>query len=865
MYKKIIVFLTVLLIAATTPAAKNSVYAQTETKLYNCGNEVKLLNNLYIYNNKYYICFDDLKQINLDYSDNVIFNDENKLELNYGSSIVILNNNTVYFAEPSVELDTGRYVSVDLIVTAFSKDYKQDGNSLYLWIKPYKDYFNIIRGVISLPNGEKAPAGGVKVNVYAGARVYASSVSGGGGLSGGSASKPSYIGIIPAIQRKTDKPDYSKKFSNTGGTKYIIKKIAETEITIDEGQSNAEYVLTTAKEFKAGYYVAYTVNYNGCSVTNALRIAPGKLTYDFVIDENIGYIRGKITIPSAVSYDTEFDIAAQECSQYGSIYGSTVTVKAGETYAPYLIKVYKNKEYNVFAVSKSGEYMRTDKEPVYVSLTDKNTADNINIFTEKSNAVSVKLTLPDDVTLDEDLYVKVYMQGIKSPYYTESETVIIKSGEKSAECKLYDDMDMTVKIFGYIIENKNDILYDFGHYAKGGTTCNAENAQIIVENADNITIPMLKASFINAKINLPDNETAQNDLYILAYPYIDSAQYTSLNRAKTYAASENTNSEKTSGGGGSGSGSVSDAKIPVIVKGANCGYLNIKIPQESNIKFKLQFAVYDKFNNYTSHIYYKDNSNTTEFESADFVDCKTGEISLMLKKVNRVEPCRVYADKTPNGGLQFDVFNFGGKKINDVSVMLCFYRGEKLTKTFLNNIDEIDKKEYKSVYFENISEYLENADTVKFFVMSGLRPHCEITYVKDNNTMRVPAKMYADVFLKTDDSNMYCRGEKINLNVLPAIYSEHIYVPLRAVAEAFECEVSFDCDTQNIVIKNNGDVISVFVDSNTGYYNGEQYQFNNAPKMLENGYVLVDFCEIAAFFGYNVNENFLNGTISFYK
>ena len=35
--------------------------------------------------------------------------------------------------------------------------------------------------------------------------------------------------------------------------------------------------------------------------------------------------------------------------------------------------------------------------------------------------------------------------------------------------------------------------------------------------------------------------------------------------------------------------------------------------------------------------------------------------------------------------------------------------------------------------------------------------------------------------------------------------------------------------------------------------------------MLENGYVLVDFCEIAAFFGYNVNENFLNGTISFYK
>lgn len=73
------------------------------------------------------------------------------------------------------------------------------------------------------------------------------------------------------------------------------------------------------------------------------------------------------------------------------------------------------------------------------------------------------------------------------------------------------------------------------------------------------------------------------------------------------------------------------------------------------------------------------------------------------------------------------------------------------------------------------------------------------------------------------------------------------------------------CDTQNIVIKNNGDVISVFVDSNTGCYNGEQYQFNNAPKMLENGYVLVDFCEIAAFFGYNVNENVLNGTISFYK
>lgn len=66
----------------------------------------------------------------------------------------------------------------------------------------------------------------------------------------------------------------------------------------------------------------------------------------------------------------------------------------------------------------------------------------------------------------------------------------------------------------------------------------------------------------------------------------------------------------------------------------------------------------------------------------------------------------------------------------------------------------------------------------------------EVTSTKDGTT----------IVMTIDNTTMYKNGEAIVLDVAPQIIGERTLVPVRAIAEAFNCIVEWDNDTQTVII-----------------------------------------------------------------
>ena len=89
-----------------------------------------------------------------------------------------------------------------------------------------------------------------------------------------------------------------------------------------------------------------------------------------------------------------------------------------------------------------------------------------------------------------------------------------------------------------------------------------------------------------------------------------------------------------------------------------------------------------------------------------------------------------------------------------------------------------------------------------------------------------------------NDINVYLNGSQLSFDQNPLIVNDRTYVPARSIFEAFGMNVEWDNEAQSAYIYNNDTEISLSVNSNEMYINGEAVALGNTP-FIENGRILV--------------------------
>lgn len=191
-----------------------------------------------------YIHEKELDRINLYYDSNVISNSEDTtiMELYPGSSIVIVNGTAITYPKSTVQSGDYIYVCLDLIAMFFSEQYDITDTTINLWISDSNTDF--VRGIISLPYGNVAPAGGIELEVFV-AEIPNGAMSGGYG----STSSSVYYSEIgsPGYKDGEYKPMYEKG-SNKGNNFLEYNRIVTNTVIIPEGESQVEYTMSAYGE-----------------------------------------------------------------------------------------------------------------------------------------------------------------------------------------------------------------------------------------------------------------------------------------------------------------------------------------------------------------------------------------------------------------------------------------------------------------------------------------------------------------------------------------------------------------------------------------------------------------------------------------
>lgn len=102
--------------------------------------------------------------------------------------------------------------------------------------------------------------------------------------------------------------------------------------------------------------------------------------------------------------------------------------------------------------------------------------------------------------------------------------------------------------------------------------------------------------------------------------------------------------------------------------------------------------------------------------------------------------------------------------------------------------------------------------------------------------------------------NVLLNGEKIEFDQQPIIQNGRTLVPIRAVVEKMGGIVEWDSLTRTAVLKFNGEIIKLTIDSYVAYLNEEEKNIDVAPQII-NGRTLLPIRFVAESFGFDVDWN----------
>ena len=142
-----------------------SSYATNIVTIYNCGEEIEIVNTNNI--NEIYIDVDKLSWYNIESEDNsdhlYLYNGYKGASVYRNSNIVNVNGTNLTYYNPIIVKSGNEHISLALLTMIFSQNYEITDDSINLWMPYYPD--NYAKGIISLPGNSVAPEGGIKVTV----------------------------------------------------------------------------------------------------------------------------------------------------------------------------------------------------------------------------------------------------------------------------------------------------------------------------------------------------------------------------------------------------------------------------------------------------------------------------------------------------------------------------------------------------------------------------------------------------------------------------------------------------------------------------------------------------------------------------
>ena len=106
-----------------------------------------------------------------------------------------------------------------------------------------------------------------------------------------------------------------------------------------------------------------------------------------------------------------------------------------------------------------------------------------------------------------------------------------------------------------------------------------------------------------------------------------------------------------------------------------------------------------------------------------------------------------------------------------------------------------------------------------------------------------------------DEIWVYIDGKHIKFERVPFIENERTLVPMRRIFEELGAEVTWDNDTQTAVAVRGGIEIKITIDSEIMYKNGETIQLDAAARLIDYGYTFVPLRAVSEAFGCDVQWN----------
>ena len=105
------------------------------------------------------------------------------------------------------------------------------------------------------------------------------------------------------------------------------------------------------------------------------------------------------------------------------------------------------------------------------------------------------------------------------------------------------------------------------------------------------------------------------------------------------------------------------------------------------------------------------------------------------------------------------------------------------------------------------------------------------------------------IYEKPERITTYLNNEQLNFDILPITENDRTLVPMRAIFEALGAEVEWENETQTATATKDGIKVSVTIDSNRMQKNGEEIELDVPARLVEDSRTLVPLRAISEAFG----------------
>ena len=177
-----------------------------------------------------------------------------------------------------------------------------------------------------------------------------------------------------------------------------------------------------------------------------------------------------------------------------------------------------------------------------------------------------------------------------------------------------------------------------------------------------------------------------------------------------------------------------------------------------------------------------------------------------------------------------------------------------MMSSVLGDAEFIESNGEIAAYMVGIDRRIDELSGVTFYGLDGMLVlHKSDVTLNDTPNLVYISKItdYAD----KDVISVYINGNLLVFDKPPVIENERTLVPMRAIFEALEAEVTWDNDTNTATAVKDGNVVSITIGSDVMYKNGEAIRLDVAARLIDDGYTFVPLRAVSEAFGCDVQWN----------